>query len=244
MYDPHAALEAIDSHTLSILLFYAVAVLAGFVYFIEAIRLTISQKVYAVPLATAIFIFAHDLSFLVYYDKWFNQYGHWWCKAWWFVLLITVPLEMLLIYFVARYGRAETFPFLKQKGFTVLVILATVGLSVFWLLVKDAINDELYFVSFAVTVFSPLPFSTALMIRRQSRQGQSVLMQLTQIPQALALLAAYSFIDSYFYSPIFISFILVIVTWACVNIWLLRRLPENSPGASDLAGHGSYSQTG
>lgn len=54
-------------------------------------------------------------------------------------------------------------------------------------------------------------------------------MQLTQIPQALALLAAYSFIDSYFYSPIFISFILVIVTWACVNIWLLRRLPENSP---------------
>lgn len=88
-------------------------------------------KVYAVPLATAIFIFAHDLSFLVYYDKWFNQYGHWWCKAWWFVLLITVPLEMLLIYFVARYGRAETFPFLKQKGFTVLVILATVGLSVF-----------------------------------------------------------------------------------------------------------------
>ncbi|BDB44751.1 hypothetical protein [Mycobacterium kiyosense] len=117
MYDPHAALEAIDSHTLSILLFYAVAVLAGFVYFIEAIRLTISQKVYAVPLATAIFIFAHDLSFLVYYDKWFNQYGHWWCKAWWFVLLITVPLEMLLIYFVARYGRAETFPLPETEGF-------------------------------------------------------------------------------------------------------------------------------
>ena len=116
MYDPQAVLQAIDQHFVIILILNALALLANVVYFGEAIRLAARDRCYTMPLAGTLLFIPHDLSYILFYDKWFNQYHHWFCELYWVGLIATLCLECLFLYQTIKYGREELFPRLSQRA--------------------------------------------------------------------------------------------------------------------------------
>jgi hypothetical protein len=94
-----------------------------------------------------------------------------------------------------------------------------------WALVKATLDDELYFLSFAITAVFSVPFHTAIMSRRQSRAGQSVMMELSTIVMLLSETAAFVQVAPVFHSPVYLAFVAAFVVWPLVNIWLMLKLP-------------------
>jgi len=226
MYDPHAALAAIDAHSFSILACLLATVIAVFVYFFIAVRMAIRQQVYVVPFVGAAVFLWHDFTFVTLYEQWFTLYDHWWVKMWWLALLASVGFELFLVYQVIRYGHKELFPGISRRAFTALVVLGTLGVGGGWWLVKASIGDPLFFITFAITAVWSVPFHTALMCRRQSRAGQSIVMEASTIVMILSLSAAFAQIDPFFRSPPYLAFVAAFSFWALANIWLILRLPE------------------
>lgn len=225
MYDPHAALQTIDTNTVPIMACLLITVAFAFLYFVLAFKIAIQQKVYVVPFIGAALFFWHDLTFVLMYDKWFGVYDHWWVKMWWYALCGTVAFEILMIWQVYRYGHQELWPKLSKRAFGVLVILGTLGIGMMWALIKFSMNDELFFITFAITAVFSVPFHTALMAKRQSRAGQSVVMELSTIVMLLSMSAVFMQIDDFFKSPLYIGFVIVFSLWPLVNIWIMLRLP-------------------
>lgn len=228
MYDAPAALLLIDAHASSIMACLLVTAIFAFLYFFIALRLAIQQKVYVVPFIPTAVFFWHDLSFVLLYDRWFQAYDHWWVKMWWFALVGTALLELAMLYQVYRYGHKELWPGLSKHMFALLIVLATLGIGALWLLIKASIGDELFFITFAITAVFSVPFHSALMSRRQSRAGQSVVMQLSAIIMLLSLTAAFAQISPFFRTPTYLMFVIAFCLWPLANIWLMQRFPAIS----------------
>jgi hypothetical protein len=233
MYDPQAALRAIDLHATSIMSCLLVAVVFAFVYFVIAFVMARKQGVYVVPFTGSALFFWHDLSYVFFYDKWFHVYDHWWVKMWWFALVGTVLLEVVMLYQVYRYGREELWPTLSKRAFGTLLSLGTLFIGALWMLVKSILADELYFISFAVTAVFSVPFHTAIMSRRQSRAGQSVVMELSTIVMLLSESAAFMQVAPFFHSPIYLCFVTAFVCWPLANVYLMLQLPASLRESGD-----------
>lgn len=223
---PHAALATIDQRAVTIMLCLLVTGVFAFGYFGVGIRLAIRQQVYAVPLTPAALFFWHDLTFVLFYDKWFHQYNHWWVKLWWYALIGTVALEAFVIFQVIKYGKRELWPNLARPVFVALIAGATIGVGAIWALVKASIEDELFFITFAITATIAIPFHTAILSRRGTRAGQSIFMQLSQIIMIMTMSAAFMQVSNFFWKPAYLAYVAATICWALVNIWLIRRAPE------------------
>lgn len=225
MYDPHSVLQAIDTHTVPIMVCLSLTVVFAFVYFLIALRMAIRQQVYVVPfIGSALFLW-HDLSFVLQYELWFEVYDHWWVKMWWFALVGTVALELVMLWQVFRYGHRELWPNLSRAAFGWMIVLGTLGIGALWLLVKVAIADELYFITFAITAVFSVPFHTAIMSRRRSRAGQSIVMELSTIVMLWSLTAAFVTVAPFFSSLPFLLFVAVFTAWPLMNVYLILKLP-------------------
>jgi hypothetical protein len=148
---------------------------------------------------------------------------------WWFALVGTVVLELVMLYQVYRYGREELWPGLSKRAFGALLLLGTLGVGALWALVKATLDDELYFISYAITAVFSVPFHTAIMSRRQSRAGQSVMMELSTIVMLLSETAAFVQVAPVFHSPVYLGFVAAFVLWPLANVWLILRLPAIAP---------------
>lgn len=231
MYSAQAALTAIDAAKLPILACLLLTVGFAFIYFFIALRVAAREKVYVVPFVGAALFFWHDLTFVLMYDKWFHGYDHWWVKMWWFALVGTVALELVMIYHVYKYGREELWPSLSKPAFAVLLVLGTLAIGAMWWLIKLSMNDELFFITFAITAVFSVPLHTGLMCLRKSRAGQSVAMQLSTIVMLLSLTAAFSQVSLFFHSPSFLVFVAAFTLWPLVNVWLILHLPQRQAAA-------------
>lgn len=229
-YDPVSALQAIDENTPLILLCLVGALGFSFIYFIIGIRMAIQQRVYVEPFLGASLFFWHDLSFSLNYQTWMTTYNsHWWLMLWTFGLMGTVALEAFLIYQFIKYGRAEIFPEMSQRQFTVLTLVAVAAVGVLWFFVKSALNDPLYFITFAITAFWSTPFHTGVMLRRRSSAGQSVWMNLSVMILFTCVSAAFVIAVPAFRTPIYLAVYAVFVCLPLFNIWLIRQLPSEPP---------------
>lgn len=228
-YDPHLALQSIDANVVMVLLFFFGAAIFTFTFLIESFRLTRAHRAYSAPLAAVAWFAVHDLQFVLLYDTWFNVYDHWWVKAWWAALVFTTAIEFTLVGMVVKYGREELAPWATQAQFTALVVMATIGIGILWLFVKSALDDPLFLISFPITAFWALPFSTALMVRRQSRRGQSYLLEICVVFIMLSFQGALWHVDPFFRSPLYIAFTTMAVVWGATNVWLLSKLPAYEP---------------
>lgn len=224
-YDAVEALRTIDANTLPIMVCLLTTVIFAFLYFFIALRMAIKQKVYVVPFIGSALFFWHDLTFVLMYDKWFNVYNHWWVKMWWFALVGTVALELFMLYQIYQYGHKELWPKLSKRAFGALIVLGTLGIGAMWALIKFSMDDELFFITFAITAVFSVPFHTALMQRRQSRAGQSIAMELSTIVMILSLTGVFVQINEFFRSPLYLGFVAVFVLWPLANVWLILRLP-------------------
>lgn len=234
MYEPFEALASLDQNKAAVLVGLYVAVICVFIYWIRAFMIARQQQTYVVPFIGISVFFWHDLTFVLMYDKWFNVYDHWWLKLWWFALVPSLAFEAIFIYHVIRYGRQDFFSFLSQRTFTYLVLLATLGVGGFWYLIKMSLGDELFFITFAITAVWSVPLHTGLMGIRKSRRGQSYAMELATVPMILGLSYAFAQVSDFFVSPVYLIFVAVVISWALVNVALIRRLPDYPIGQSAL----------
>jgi hypothetical protein len=136
-----------------------------------------------------------------------------------------------MLYQVYRYGHQELWPNLSKRAFGAMLILGVLGIGAMWALIKAALNDDLFFVSFAVTASFSVPFHTGIMARRQSRAGQSVIMELSTIAILLSLTGVFAQVSPFFLSPVYLAFVAAFSVWPLVNIWLMVQLPAIATGA-------------
>lgn len=234
-YDPYVVLAAIDDHRVSVLAFFAVAAVFTFGYFIESFRLVARHRVYAAPLAAVGWFAMHDLGFVLQFDDWFTVYDHWWVKAWWFALVATTLIELAFIGIFIRYGWSELMPQVSHLTFALLTGAMVLGIAAIWAVTKSVLGDDLYLVSFPITAFWALPFSTALALRRGSSLGQSPRQEIFVVVIVLAFQGALWPLDEVFRSVPFMAFTLTAVCWGAANVWLLRTLPDGTgPSASTV----------
>ncbi|MYE87218.1 MAG: hypothetical protein F4X31_13380 [Gammaproteobacteria bacterium] len=231
-YDAAAALSSIDANVVWVLAFFAIAAAATFVYLLQSFKLARAHEAYSSPLPAVGWFAVHDLHFVLLYELWFDVYDHWWVKAWWVALVFTTLIEFALVGMIIKYGRKELAPWASDRQFLGLVALGTAAIGVLWLLVKDSMDDPLFLISFPITAFWAVPFSTALMLRRNSQRGQSTILPICSVFIVGSFQGALWFIDPFFRSPFFLMFTAMGVSWALVNLWMLRRLPAYSPQAS------------
>lgn len=229
MYDARAALVAIDAHTLPIMACLLVTVVFAFLYFVLAVRIAHRERVYVVPFIGAALFFWHDLTFVLMYDQWFHVYNHWWVKMWWVALVGTVAFEVLMIYHVYKYGHQELWPNLSRRAFGALLVLGTLGVGAMWYLVKVSLGDDLFFITFAITAVFSVPFHTALMCKRRSRAGQSVVMELSTIVMLWSETAAFAQASPFFLSTPYLVFVAAFTAWPLANVWLMLKLPKQAP---------------
>ena len=230
MYAYKASLEAIDAHSTSVMIYLLTTVVFAFLYFIIAVRMTIKQKVYVVPFIGSALFFWHDLTFVLQHDLWFNVYNHWWVKMWWYALCGTVALEVLMIWYVYRFGQQELWPNISRGAYGTLIVLGTLGIGAMWYLIKVTLNDELFFVTFTITASFSVPFHTAILSRRQSRAGQSIIMELSTIVMLLCETAAFARLDPFFTSAPYLIFVAAFVIWPLVNVYLILQFPKLPEG--------------
>jgi hypothetical protein len=234
MYDYAAAVDALNQHWPTILPCLIGPVIFSYIYFTTAVRQAAAERVYVEAFFSAAFFFWHDLSFVLDYALWFGgPYDHWWFKGWWFALAGTVLFEAYLIVQVYRYGHRELWPSLSRPQFGLLLVLGTLAIGALWFLIKHGLNDDLYFVTFAITAVIPAaPYHTALMVMRKNRAGQSVTRQLCMAGNIVFLTIAFAQVSDFFLSPLYLAFAVAFTLWPLANILLIRRLPPAGAQAS------------
>lgn len=173
MYDAHAILEAINHHTIPILVGFGLAMVLQNIAMITAVAMTRREGWISIPLPCTFLWFAHDLGVVVRFNTWFNVYGHWFLKLFWLGLLSALILELIFFAQAIGVGRAEYLPGGTQAQWTALVITGAVAFVIVWEYTRICWADPLYQAAPAITLFL-LPVATAaLLLRRQSAVAQS-----------------------------------------------------------------------
>lgn len=229
MYDPRAVLQAVDGHRWAVIALCAMAMVPTYIWFIEAIRVARRDRAYSMPLLCTFFWFAHDTSFVARYDLWFHTYDHWYLKMFWAMLVLTVGIELVYIAQMLRFGRDELFPGYSQGVYTAVMLAGLAGSLVVWEVLKQALNDDLYIVAFSLTVVVYPPMGWALLLRRGSRLGQSVLMWVA----FLGLPVGWFLATSLYFGPPFrswqwIALGLTATTWGVFTTVLVHRAPASA----------------
>ena len=227
MYDPVAALAALDTNVMPIVTAFVFIIIAVYIYWFQAYRLAKKFEMYAIPFIGISVFWWHDLSFVLQYDKWFNVYDHWWLKLWWWGLLFCVPLESLFIWHVIKWGRKDYFSNLSQGQFTSLVLGGHLLIGGWFFFFKASMQDELYFITFVITAMWSVPFHSGIMARRGHTRTQSYAMELSTIVMLVGLTYAFSHVTDFFVSPLYLTWAGVCIAWALGNCWLIKVLPED-----------------
>lgn len=172
-YDPDVVLANVSDHAVLALVLGGLALVSNFVFFTETARLAARHR--RAPLAllgVAVFL-PHDLNYVLNAGDWFGRYSHWFCQLFWVALIATSAFEVLFLVQIVRFGRAELAPGLSQAQFTAVCLAAVVLGAGAWGLVKSAIDDPLYLISFLVTATLCVPAGASVLLRRPDRGGQS-----------------------------------------------------------------------
>jgi hypothetical protein len=173
MYDAHTILEAIDNHTLPILVGFGLSMVLQNIAMITAVIMTRREGWISIPLPCTFLWFAHDLGVVARFNTWFNVYDHWFLKLFWLGLLSALILELIFFAQAIKVGRAEYLPNGTQAEWTALVIGGATAFVIVWEYMKVVWNDPLYQAVPAITLFLLPVATTALLLRRRSAVAQS-----------------------------------------------------------------------
>lgn len=175
MYDTHAILDAIDNHTVPILVGFGLAMVLQNIGMITAVIMTRREGWISIPLPCTFLWFAHDLGVVARFDTWFNVYNHWFLKLFWLGLLSALIIELIFFAQAIRVGRAEYLPNGTQAQWCALVVGGAVAFVVIWEYMKIVWDDPLYQAAPAITLFLLPLATTALLLRRRSAVSQTPL---------------------------------------------------------------------
>ena len=175
MYDAHTILEAIDNHTVPILVGFGLSMVLQNIAMITAVIMTRREGWISIPLPCTFLWFAHDLGVVARFNTWFNVYDHWFLKLFWLGLLSALILELIFFAQAIKVGRAEYLPNGTQAQWTALVVGGAAAFVIIWEYMKVVWDDPLYQAVPAITLFLLPVATTALLLRRRSAVAQSPL---------------------------------------------------------------------
>jgi len=119
--------------------------------------------------------FAHDLSFVLMYDEWFNVYNHWYVKLFWVALIPTTLAEAGFIYQTWRYKKNEILPSASPNVFLGFIVVSIVLGAIGWWSLKEFLNDSIYAYTFGATGAMAPPLVISRILARGNAKGQSVM---------------------------------------------------------------------
>lgn len=175
-YQPQQVLDAISDNGVAVVAIGGLSIVAMFVFFAEAARMGRRDRVYPMALWMTALWWPHDGSYLLHADDWFSgPYDHWFMQLFWFAIIVTFLAETVFFVQTVQYGREELSPGRSQGEHTVRMLGALAAGVISWALLKGALVDKLYLLSFMGTLLWGGPSSSALLGRRPDGRGQSVL---------------------------------------------------------------------
>jgi hypothetical protein len=173
MYDPQLILDAIDHHTVPILLGFGFAMVLQTIGMVTAVVMTYRQGWISIPLPCTYLWFAHDLGVVVRFGTWFNKIDHWFFKLFWIGLLSALLLECVFLAQAIRVGRKEYLPRGTQAQWTALLLAGQALFILCWEYQKTIWDDPLY-QALASTTLYVIPLAVVpLVLRRRSAIAQS-----------------------------------------------------------------------
>ena len=243
-YDPPAVLDAITANWLAVVLIGGLSIVAMFVFFIEAARMGRRDRVYPMALWMTVLWWPHDGSYLLHYSDWFSgRADHWFMKLFWFAIVVTFLAESTYVVQTVRYARDELSPGLSQPLHTARVLGALAAGVVSWVLVKGALADDLYLLTFMLTLLWGGPSGSALLGRRPDGRGQSVLewIGFTTMAVMYSITSIFFFGGGFFQGWAYVGLCVCASTWSAVHLrqvwlspaplasWTPRREPARAP---------------
>jgi hypothetical protein len=176
-YDPQVVIENSDSgpRLALILILMAVAGIGGYMQYAGAIPRGQRDKTFCIPLATNLWNFAHDTTFVASYDSWFDDENELWIlKLFWFGLIVFSILELVVISQLIRYAREDLFGegCSVAKAIAIYSVLQVMVFGIFhWF--QDITDDPLEYYGLTTTVIIASAFNISMMRSRGSQRGMS-----------------------------------------------------------------------
>lgn len=228
-YTVEEILHVFDTQLLLVLLAGAVVFVGAYGQYLEAIRLGFKHRTHAIPWFANMFFFAHDIVFVLLFDRWFNQIGHWLYQVFWIALIIFTLFECVVHYQTLRYSREELFPNLTPRQYWVVYILLQVLVALLFAFIYAHLNDPLFLISFAITEVISNVFNIPMLLRRGSRKGQSFFLAGWLL---LGSCLGYFFlfgplVHPLFRTPLYIAVGIIIILLNVTHVWLMTRFPAH-----------------
>lgn len=224
MYEIGDVLLRIEQNLLWVLVFTLIAWVGGFVQIVEAVRLGARDQLPGVPIGMTVFLLAHDLSFFLRFEHWFNTVDHWYFKVFWVGMGIAVLIELFLVAQFLRYGRRSLAPSMSALEFGLLFGLFQ--LSAFALLwwLQSHLDDPLFLVSLVGTQVAAVIFSIPFLLVRGHARGQSRLYAWATLlgPGSLAL-GLFPALSPIFHTALYGALCLLIACLGIMYVVLLER---------------------
>ncbi|NMO91639.1 hypothetical protein [Actinomycetospora sp. TBRC 11914] len=225
-YDPQQVLAAISRNAVAVLGIGGLSILAMFVFFVEAARMGHRDRAYPMALWMTALWWPHDGSYLLHLGDWFGgPYDHWFTRMFWFAIVVTFAAESVFAWQTVRYGRDELSPGRSQGTHAFRVLAALAAGAVSWALVKGALDDPLYLLSFMATLLWGGPSASAMLGRRPDGRGQSLLEWIAYgVMAALySITSIFFFGGGFFHSWAYVGICVAACVWSVVLIADARR---------------------
>jgi len=223
-YDAQETLRAITDNAVPIVLIGGLSIVAMWVFFIEAARMSRRDRVAPMALWMTVLWWPHDGNYLLRYDDWFSGYDHWFMQLFWFAIIVTFVSESIYVVQTIRYGRDELSPGDAQATHVLRVLAALAAGTISWALLKGALDDPLFLLSFMGTLLWGLPSASALLARRRSATGQSLLeWQAFSVMTLCYSIASIGFFGGgFFHSWQYVGICVAACVWSVVVVLRLR----------------------
>lgn len=224
MYDPAGVLAAVDRQAPLVLGLCALSLAGNLILWGINLGIGFRERLYTMPLPCVTFFLVHDATFVLFYPKWFHEYGHWFVELWWAGLCVTVALELAFLWLLLRYGRRELLPEVSQPTYVGLVLGALLLTACAWAALKSAMQDDLFLVIFGITIFWCGAFNLALMARRRSAAGQTIPAWCGYLMMPAFYWPATFLLDPWFRSPAWMALGAATIVLGIANLVAIRAL--------------------
>jgi hypothetical protein len=223
-YDPTSTLPAITDNAVAVVGIGGLSIVAMWVFFVEAARMGRRDRVYPMALWMTALWLPHDASYLLNFEKWFSDYHHWFMELFWFAIVVTCAAEGIFAWQTIRYGRDELSPGRSQREHALRVAGALACGVISWALLKGALHDDLYLLSFMGTLLWGCPSSSALLGRRPDGRGQSVLewIAFSVMTVCYSITSIFFFGGGFFHSWQYVGICIAASLWSFVLVREVR----------------------
>ncbi len=244
-YEPGAVLDAISTTAPAVVVSGGLSIRAMFVFFIDGARMGARDRVYPMALWMTALWWPHDGSYLLRFGDWFGgRYDHWFMQLFWFAIIVTFLAETVFAWQTMKFGRDELSPGRSQGEHRVRILGVLAAGVISWALLKGALDDDLYLLSFMGTLLWGAPSASALIGRRPDGRGQSLLEWICYSVMAVcySIVSIFFFGGGFFHSWPYVGICVAACVWSFVVIadarragvpfasWTARRRPVVNSG--------------